>query len=649
MAFDFEAIIIGSGFGATVVATELVNKPQFQAAGGKPKVLMLERGVWWFSPERPFPAGFVNDVDTSYPPGKPGKHPVQYWPRPDHRRGALELLYSTWANVPGGDRRNDPGSHPQPLYRYFTFDELDVVTASGVGGGSLVYSNVSIEPHLDGATYPVMNGWPLQLTPADYVTATGWMTQYRGATANVVTKFPPNGALPVMDIKKDNEYAYLGKVRWLKEASDALKAKGTWPGTADPWAPLNLAIIEYPDGTANVASRTFCERQGRCFLGCLPGARHTLNKTIIKSLAYPADPSHTVGMRALCEVTDIKKLNGGGYEIHYEDLRFGDNDAGRHNVVTSRVVVLSTGCLPSNEMMLRLQNAGWKVSDTVGKKFSTNGDYAGFIDYTRTGDKINFNPSPFPIFATRGPINASHVKFRDGNVFINFEDATLPPMLAPYVRTALDVITKAADRDPFFKMLSGMWNLQLQDIKEDPDVRQPGNFMTEAEVLQNTFFFNMMGSDESRGVFSLDKKKKLTLNFTGGLSNDLIYKRIEEVINGMVAAMNEAAAAKYPGSAAGTYFRFPFWGKGALLNNEFTPDRKFITVHPLGGCNMGTDSSNGVVNTSGQVYDTTNPGDLNAVHQDFYIADASVIPGPLAVNPTLTIVAFAKKIGAGIN
>src|SRR5690242_11294044 len=118
MAFDFEAIIIGSGFGATVVATELVNKPQFQAAGGKPKVLMLERGVWWFSPERPFPAGFVNDVDTSYPPGKTGKHPVQYWPRPDHRRGALELLYSTWANIPGGDRRNDPGSHPQPLYRY---------------------------------------------------------------------------------------------------------------------------------------------------------------------------------------------------------------------------------------------------------------------------------------------------------------------------------------------------------------------------------------------------------------------------------------------------------------------------------------------------------------------------------------------------
>jgi choline dehydrogenase-like flavoprotein len=30
------------------------------------------------------------------------------------------------------------------------------------------------------------------------------------------------------------------------------------------------------------------------------------------------------------------------------------------------------------------------------------------------------------------------------------------------------------------------------------------------------------------------------------------------------------------------------------------------------------------------------------------VADAAVVPGPLAVNPTLTIVGFAKKIAAQI-
>ena len=64
---------------------------------------------------------------------------------------------------------------------------------------------------------------------------------------------------------------------------------------------------------------------------------------------------------------------------------------------------------------------------------------------------------------------------------------------------------------------------------------------------------------------------------------------------------------------------------------------------------MGTDSQKGVVNTAGKVYDTTNPADQTKVYNDFYIADASVVPGPLAVNPTLSIVAFARKIAEGIS
>ena len=76
------------------------------------------------------------------------------------------------------------------------------------------------------------------------------------------------------------------------------------------------------------------------------------------------------------------------------------------------------------------------------------------------------------------------------------------------------------------------------------------------------------------------------------------------------------------------------------------PDRKFVTVHPLGGCIMGTDSNTGVVSTKGEVYDpSSGPA---AVHPGLYIADASVVPGPVAVNPTLTIVAMAKKIVANI-
>jgi choline dehydrogenase-like flavoprotein len=106
---DYHAIVIGTGFGGNVVGSSLAAR--FPNTTGKPQILMLERGAWWFSPERPFPPPFAANFDTQYPPGDRSqdpyrKHPVQYWPRPDHRRGALELLNATWANVLGGDRRD---------------------------------------------------------------------------------------------------------------------------------------------------------------------------------------------------------------------------------------------------------------------------------------------------------------------------------------------------------------------------------------------------------------------------------------------------------------------------------------------------------------------------------------------------------------
>ena len=44
MGTNYDAIVIGTGFGATIAATRLALK-------GK-KVLMLERGTWWVTPEK---------------------------------------------------------------------------------------------------------------------------------------------------------------------------------------------------------------------------------------------------------------------------------------------------------------------------------------------------------------------------------------------------------------------------------------------------------------------------------------------------------------------------------------------------------------------------------------------------------------------
>src|SRR5207244_4268450 len=123
MAYD--AIVVGSGFGATVAVSQL-------AAHGK-KVLILERGTWWQTPEqlgKP-PAAKPGDPPPlrDWAAAQKPSHPVQFWPRPDHAEGLIDLFASVRAF----------GNH-KGLYVYSRFDDADIVSASGIGGGSLIYS-----------------------------------------------------------------------------------------------------------------------------------------------------------------------------------------------------------------------------------------------------------------------------------------------------------------------------------------------------------------------------------------------------------------------------------------------------------------------------------------------------------------------------
>jgi cholesterol oxidase len=61
---------------------------------------------------------------------------------------------------------------------------------------------------------------------------------------------------------------------------------------------------------------------------------------------------------------------------------------------------------------------------------------------------------------------------------------------------------------------------------------------------------------------------------------------------------------------------------------------RLLTVHPLGGCAMASDSEHGVVDPFGRVFGC----------ERLYVADGSVLPGPAGVNPSMTIAALAERI-----
>jgi cholesterol oxidase len=585
MPMNFDAIIIGTGFGGTIAATKL-------AAKGK-KVMMLERGTFWVTPEKlgQPPVGAKKPIPVWAKEQNPPM-PVQYWPRPDHRDGLLDFFASIRSPL------NKDG-----LYQYSMFKQADILTASGVGGGSLIYSNVTLRPQAE-----VLQGIGLNLADAEYQAAYKWMEDFRGKLNRVVTKIP----LPGRDVSNltDDDYLYLDRARALR---DAAKISSQKLGIQMPWEPLDLSLVEYdPErGAASDAAKnhTFCERQGRCILGCLPAARHTLNKTLYAKLL--SDPTKGVSLSPLAEVRDIKQI-AGGYEVRYRDHRDGNT-----KTLSAPMVFLAGGTLGSTEILLRSRDrGGLKLTPKIGTHFSTNGDFGAFCVGTTK-----------PVYTTRGPINTSGVHAKFDGLHIHVEDAGIPEMLAAITSTTIGVLDNFAQREALkAKMKFAFVSMAMPDLRNFlpslPDTYDPGSFQTEAEMMANIFFFNAMGVDDASGKFTLDNDT-LKLDWDKKIGETPIFGNLETLLQSLSESMG------------GRYVPFPFW-KG--LGNK-----KLTVTHPLGGCPIAPTSFDGVVDELGRVFDGNKPPGSKDVYPGLFVVDGSTIPGALAINPTLTIAAQALK------
>ena len=365
----------------------------------------------------------------------------------------------------------------------------------------------------------------------------------------------------------------------------------------------------------------FCERQGRCFLGCLPAARHTLSKTLLNHVLNLPN----FYLKTQTEVNRITPLQGGGYEVVC---------SGKYKV-QSKVVIVAAGCLGSTEILLRSQH-DLKFSEKLGEQFSTNGDFSGFV----VGIPKDLNGVENSIFPTRGPINTSHATYRSGkDLYINVEDAGIPSMFAALTKSVLDLMVKGGDanttvsakkhsafvasRETFLSSLHHLWNSGNAAAVLD-------KHQTEHEMLQDVMWFNCMGRDDAGGKFTLKRNGRLDLSLSTKPENMEVFKKAEELLRAMANELQ------------GKFVPFPLWNSGlwGLIS------KKVVVPHPLGGCPIGNSSTSGVVDPEGRVFNTATGG--STVHPGLFVMDASTIPGPLAVNPTLTIVALALRAAEAV-
>lgn len=471
----YDVVVIGSGFGGAVTACRLAEAGM--------RVCILERGRWW--------------------------SPDQY---PLHNKDLRAWLWTGWSTG---------------LYQYQRSENLDVLVGSGVGGGSLVYSNVLFIPPAE-----VFNGgWPA-------VIRLPVLVPYYERVAAVLHPSPYPRA------------ASLSKTRALHRGAERT-------GRGEDFRLLDLAVYWGEAGVPNADpygfgnEQTGCADLAECNTGCPIRAKNTLDLNYITVALR-----HGAECRPLHEVTNIAR-RGTEFVVHYRDRGRLVPKAGE--VRTPRVV-LAAGALGSTGLLLR---AAYKhdtlgpLSPALGRHFSANGNLLVAL----TGLK----PA---VDASVGPVITAGIEYdREGFLI---EDGGFPPALQP----------KPKDWPPI-----------------------------------NSLPLLLNGRDAADGRLRLTKHGELALEWSPCRSLHL-FNAMERRVRDLGAAL----------------------GAGVVWSPPWSLARKLITVHPLGGCRMADSPQDGVVNDRGAVYGQ--PG--------LYVADGSIIPTALGVNPALTIAALAERIAEHI-
>ena len=355
---NYDVIVIGSGFGGAVTACRLAE------AGLK--VLVLERGRRWETKDYP------RDPDDAW-----------LWDQ-DHPQ-----LLNGWIDLR-------------------VMDDMAVAQGAGVGGGSLIYANISVEAQ----PRAFASGWPKEITHDElkpYYEKVGQMLNVQRLPENQLTE----------------------RYKLMKESAEKL-------GYGERFRPLPLAVSFNPDWHYGLPdpfndrhSKTWTNAQGQqqgtcvhcgnCDIGCQVKAKNTLDLNYI-----PQAEKHGAEVRPLHMAYNISQ-DRGRYLVHFNRIENGDLRPGYES---AERVILACGSLGSTELLLRARDQHRTltgISGFLGHNWSSNGDFLTPAIYKQR------RVSP-----TQGPTITCAIDFLDGAVggrqfFV--EDGGFPNLLRDYIQS----------------------------------------------------------------------------------------------------------------------------------------------------------------------------------------------------------------------
>jgi cholesterol oxidase len=490
---DFDAIVIGSGFGGAISGCRLAE------AGCR--VLILERGRRWD------PAHYPRDPEDAW-----------NWSheRPERENGWVDLRL---------------------------FSHMAVAQGAGVGGGSLIYANVSAEPPPDTfKPLPGLADWPPEITGAE-------LEPY----FRRVKEF--------MNVQRLPEGQWTARTRLVKEAAEKI-------GQADRFKLLELAVSFDPDlhvdpdkPSAAIPSKSFhnaqgveqgtCVHCGGCDIGCPYKAKNTLDLNYI-----PWAEKHGAEVRPLHLVSNIEPVNG-GYRVYYDRLEDGQRRAGS---ATGSLVIVAAGSLGSTELLLRCRDETRSLpalSPFLGHNWSSNGDFLTPAIYERLLVEPSF-----------GPTISSAIDFLDGSDRGRrfwIQDGGVPDLLALYLKRRAQGTVRGLRARLLVDAVRGLLELE--------------------KPFQHVMPWFAQGVDEGNGLLRLRRRWWLWGPRELDLDWDVTQSRptFDAIVD-----MHRLLSDK----TGGVPLVPPTW----YLAHDL------ITPHPLGGCNMGRTPTEGVVDHTGEVF-----------------------------------------------
>lgn len=579
-AFDYDVIVVGSGYGGAVAACDLSSP---ERPGGALRVCVLERGAEYL----------------------PGAFPSRGSELPGHVR-----FNTARSTRPRGVRTG--------LFDLRLGDDVCALVASGVGGGSLINAGVMAWP-----TAPVWadERWPRALREpcghAELDTLRGRAERDLGSCDDAGRPNTLAGGTEAAPSKYVVMQRLAGKSRFEPAAVTVALHDGAKSSAGTPLAK--------------------CVRCGDCATGCNHGAKDSLDVNLL-ARARRAGAEILTGATVL----RVAKASGGsGWRTHVvhtdEALR---RRQGEPFALRSRYLVLAAGTFGSTEILLRSRSAGLALSDALGSRFSVNGDLIAAAHAMRApadalGDERR-DPTG-PAGATVGPTITGIVDLRDasggadgsGADDVVIEDLAVP---GPLRRLFEEVVTTT----------SALHALGTSDDSGHGALAARDPAAIDPQRMRHSLALALIARDPADGRLELvrdrggapadraDRDGAVRVCWPR-LRHHPPFARHHETLRRRLAASG----------LGGELLPNPMWR--ALPDSmrylaDSSPGALF-TVHPLGGCPMGDGMRDGVVDDCGRVYDAAGGG----VHDGLVVLDGSIVPVSLGINPALTIAVLARR------